>query len=359
LLLFLFLAMAFAEPAALSTALQQGLMALRDGKLVDARTSFEAVVQQDPKNAFAWVSLAETCRRIGDNTAAYNAAQKAEQFGGNIPPVDHALASFYSQEGQLAHAAALEEKYAASPKVDPQAALRAAELYQRAGDRTNAERVLKAAWQRRINDPLVAFGYAQVLLQKLDFAGAENAVSAASKANPNDPQLILVAGVAHYGERRFTDAIDNFLKVIAIDPSIPQPYEFIGKMMEQAGPRLPAIVEAFEIHAKNMPNDAMAYLVLAKAKLAVNSKDPAVETLLRRSAGLDPNQWESHYQLGVLLESKHDFEGAAKELKRSIAVDPQQPMPHYHLARVYDRLGDGEQAAAERKLHEQLSNVSK
>jgi hypothetical protein len=34
-------------------------------------------------------------------------------------------------------------------------------------------------------------------------------------------------------------------------------------------------------------------------------------------------------------------------------------MPHYHLARVYDRLGDGEQAAAERKLHEQLSNVSK
>lgn len=347
----LFLAFALAT-------LEQGLTYLRDGKLIDARTVFEQVVQQNPKNSFAWVSLAETCRRLHDDHAAENAAQKAEQFGGTIPPVDHALASFYTQEGQLARAAAFEEKYSASPKADPQAGLRTAELYQRAGDQANAERVLKAVWDKRGTEPLVAFTYAQMLLHKLNFTGAENAVSKALAANPKDPQLVLVMGVAHYGERRFPEAIDDFLKVIAIDPAIPQPYEFIGKMMEQAGAKLPQITMAFAQRVRNAPDDAMAKLVLAKAKLAADSKDPEAEALLRQSLNLDANNWESHYELGVLLENKHAYQEAEEELLRCIALDSQQPMPHYHLGRVYDRLGETDKARAERKLHEQLSHAS-
>jgi Flp pilus assembly protein TadD len=358
-LFFLVLAMAFGQLPAQPSDLQQGLIALRDGKLDDAKASLRKALQQDPNNAFAWVSLAETCRRSGDGATADDAARKAEQFGGNLPAVEHALASFYSRGGQLGRAAALEEKYAASPQGDPHASLRAAELYQHAGDAASAERVLKSAWERHSSDPLFAFGYAKLLLEKLDFVDAEEAVAAASLAHPKDPQLMLVMGVAHYGERRFPDAIDDFLKVIAIDPAIPQPYEFIGKMMEQVGPKLPEVTRAFEAHLKAAPDDAMANLVLAKAKLAADSKDPTAEILLRRAVELDPNQWESHYQLGVWLESKRDFRGAAEELKRSIALNSQQAMPHYHLARVYDRLGDTQQAQAERKIHEQLSDIPK
>jgi len=343
---------------ALFASLEQGLTFLRDGKLTEARTAFEQVVREDPKNAYAWVSLAETCRRLKDGAAAAEAARKAEQFGGSIAPVDHALASFYTQQGQLARAAAWEEKYSDSPKADPQAALRTAELYQRAGDPANAERVLKTLWEKRGAEPLVAFSYAQELLRKLDFTGAENAVSKALAANPKDPQLVLVIGVAHYGERRFPEAIDDFLKVIAIDPAIPQPYEFIGKMMEQAGPKLPEITAAFAARVKSAPDDAMAKLVLAKAKLAADSKDPEAEELLRQSVKLDGNQWQSHYELGVLLENRHAYREAEEELLRCIALNSQQPMPHYHLARVYDRLGESDKARAERKLHEQLSHAS-
>jgi tetratricopeptide (TPR) repeat protein len=339
-------------------ALQDGLTLLRDGKLAEARISFEKALQTDPRNAFAWVSLAETCRRLGDTDAAQAAALKAEQSGTNIPPVDHALASFYAQQGQLARAAAFEEKYAASPKADPQAGLRTAELYQRAGDNPNAERILKSLWEKRGKEPLVAFSYAQVLLRKLDFSGAQVAISAALAANPKDPQLVLVTGVAHYGQRRFPEAIDDFLQVIAIDPSIPQPYAFIGKMMEQAGPKLPEITSAFAARVKSAPDDAIASLVLAKARLAADSKDPQAETLLRASISIDPSQWESHYELGVLLEGRHAYKEAAAELSRSIELDPKQSMPHYHLARVYDRLGESEKAQAERKLHQQLSNSS-
>ena len=354
LLVFLLFSLALGQ----TPTLEQGLTSLRDGKLADARASFESVVQHEPKNPFAWVSLAEACRRLNDANCASDAAQKAEQFGGNIPPVNHALASFYAQEGQVARAAALEEKYAASPKADLQAGLRTAELYQRAGDHTNAERVLKSLWLKHGTDPAVAFSYAQALLKRLDFAGAEQAVEPALTAHPEDPQLVLVAGVAKYGERRFADSIDDFLKVILIDPAIPQPYEFIGKMMEQVGPKLPQVTAAFQAHVKSAPDDAMAKLALAKALLAASAKDPDAETLLRQSVAIDPNQWETHYQLGVVLESRHAYQEASDELSRAIALDAKQSMPHYHLARVYDRLGEPDKAAAERKLHEMLSNAS-
>jgi tetratricopeptide (TPR) repeat protein len=330
---------------------------MKDGKLAEARADFEGVLQNEPKNAFAWVSLAETCRRSGDAPAADNAAQKAEQFGENVPAVEHALASFYTQEGQLVRAAKLEEKYAGSAHADPQASLRTAELYQRAGDPAAAERVLKKASGQRPDDPGIAFGYAQLLLNRLDFPDADKAVAAALKAHPKDAQLVLVTGVARYGERRFDDAIDQFLAVIGIDPAIPQPYEFIGNMMEHAGPKLPAITQVFEARLRAAPDDALANLVLAKAKLTSDSKDPNAEALLRHSLAINPNQWEAHYELGVLLENKHDFPAAEEQLKQAISLNGKQPMPHYHLARVFDRLGDSEHAQAERKLHEELSHA--
>jgi tetratricopeptide (TPR) repeat protein len=349
---FLFL-LAFGQT---SSPLEQGLVALRDGKLAEARIGFQKALDRDPKNAFAWVSMAETCRRLGDSKAASSAADKAEQYGGDVAVVDHALASFYSQEGLFGHAAGLEEKYSASAKADPNAGLRVAELYHLAGNDAKAESVLKALWERRSEDPAAAFAYGQFLLHKLDFIGAEKAVKSALAAHPKDAQLVLAMGVARYGERRFSDAIDDFLKVIAIDPSIPQPYEFIGKMMENAGTKMPQITKAFEARFRSVPDDALANLVLAKARIAVDAKDASAEGLLRHSIAIDGKQWESHYELGALLEGLHEYKAAAEELNRSAELNPKQSMPHYHLARVYDRLGEPEKAQAERKLHEQLSN---
>jgi uncharacterized protein HemY len=70
---------------------------------------------------------------------------------------------------------------------------------------------------------------------------------------------------------------------------------------------------------------------------------------------LDEGNWEAHYELGVLLEGKRNWPGAAAELKRAADLDGKQAMPHYHLARVYDRLGDEQNAKTERVLHERLT----
>ena len=370
--------------------LQRGLVALQKGQLVEAKTAFEQCSHLDPGNAFAWSSLAETYRRLNEPAKAVAAARTAEKTGAGNPVVSHALAMFYTQTGEFTHAAQLEQQFAESAKADPAATERAAALYLDGGDATNAvnlaqtalethpspsvedllgraliatgrisegETQLKAAWKSAETDPHIAFDYAQLLLRKEDFTQAATVIDSALSADPDDPQLRLAMGVARYGQRRFDDAIVAFLQVIKIDPQIDQPYRFLGRMLDQVGEHLQEITNDFQDWAAKNPKNAKAQVLLAKARLAADSKDATAEGLLRKSILLDPNDWESHYELGVLLANRREWKAAAAELTRSTALDRKQSMPHYHLARVYDRLGEPDRAKAERELHEKLSGA--
>ncbi len=370
--------------------LERGLLALQTGQLVEARTALEECSRLDPNNAYAWSSLAETYRRLNESSKAAAAAKTAEKAGVGNPLVSHALAMFYTHTGEFTHAAQLEQQFAESPKADPSAMERAAALYLDGSDATNAielarkameahpspsaqdllgraliatgrisegETQLNAAWNADKTDPHIAFDLAQSLLRKEDFTQAAGVLDPALGAHPDDPQLRLAMGVARYGQRRFEDAIMAFLQVIKTDPQIDQPYQFLGKLLDQVGTHLPEITADFQQWAAKNPKSAGAQLLLAKAKLAADSKDTAAESLLRKSILLDPADWESHFELGVLLENRRDWKSAAAELTRSAELNPKQPMPHYHLARVYDRLGQPERAKTERELHEKLSGA--
>ncbi len=345
------------DPAA--KLLQQGLIDLRSGNYSQAKDELEQASHDQPGNAFVWVSLAEVYRRLKQPDDAERAARKAEQTGSTLPAIQHALALFYSGAGEYPHAAKLEEQYATSPKADAQALSRAGGWYFQAGDDKNGERLYKAVWERGKTDPDIAFQYSQLRLHKLDFSGAADAVSPALAAHPDNAQLTLTLGVARYGQRRFEEAVDEFLKVITLDPAVPQPYEFLGRMLEQAGARLPEIRKATEKWAVMNPDNGQAQLLLAKVRLSQDAKDTSAEDLLRRSIALQNDNWEAHYQLGTLLEAKRDFRGAAEELKRSSDLNPEEPMPHYHLARVYERLGETDEAKAERQKHADLIAAGK
>lgn len=389
-LLLLFLL--FAASDSPTQILQRGLAALQHGDLAQARSAFEEVAKRDPQNAFAWASLAETYARLKQPAAAADAAGKAEQFGADNPVIDHALAMYFSKTGEFRHAAELEQKFAASPRSDAEAQQRVANLLLNAGDLPAAshaaekavaqhpspaaenvlgrtllaqgktmegEAHLNAAWQDAQTDPHIAFDYVQALLRQENFDKASEVLTTALESSPNDVQLLLALGVVRYGQRRFDDAITAFLKVIQTDPQVEQPYVFLGEMLDQAGDHLAEITRACEKWSARNPKNALGPLLVAKARLASDSKDATVEALLRRSLVLDGKNWEAHYELGVLLEGRRDWAGAATELKRAAELDEKQAMPHYHLARVYDRLGNAEGAKAERELHEKLTGSHK
>jgi Flp pilus assembly protein TadD len=274
-------------------SLQRGLVALQHGQLSEARTALEEASRDAPVNPYVWSSLAETYLRLEEPEKALSAAGTAEKLGGKDAVIHRALGMFY-------------------------------------------------------------FEFAQRLLQKQDFTQAANVLDGALRMHANDPQLLLALGVARYGQRRFEDATVRFLEVIRADPEIEQPYIFLGKMLDQAGPHLDEIAKAYEHWAGRNPDNAQAQLLLAKVRLANDPLDARAETLLRKSLAIDSNNWEAHYELGVFLAAKRKYREAAEQLARAAELDPKQPMPHYHLARVYDRLGEAERAKVERERHQFL-----
>ena len=278
--------------------------------------------------------------------------------------------------------------FADSGKADAGALSRAAELYLKAGENERAlalarkaqQRLdsapnedllgqallangqekegaghLESAWKLDNTNPQVTFDWVQFLLKTGDFTRASDVADMALAARPQDPQMMLALGVARYGQRRFEDAIVTFLKVIRFDPSIEQPYLFLGRMLEQAGEHLTDITRVYQERAKRDPPNAKAKLLLAKVLLAADDKEPQAESLLRNSVTLNGADWEAPYELGRMLSSRHHYAEAAEQLERSIQLAPNEPEPHYHLARVYDHLGDPERAKAEREMHAKLS----
>jgi uncharacterized protein HemY len=127
-------------------------------------------------------------------------------------------------------------------------------------------------------------------------------------------------------------------------------------MLDQTTDRLPQILPRFETWAAANPNDALAQFVYAKGLEASGGDSAKVEQLLRASIRLKGDQWESHYELGILLEKQRKFAEAAPELERSAAINPNEAGVRYHLARVYDRLGESEKAAEQRAVHKRLTD---
>jgi len=368
--------------------LRGGLLALGASDLAQARQRLETASRLQPDNATVWAALAQTYLRAKETALAHDAAARAARLASPDSPVKHALALFYSETGDLAKAADAERQYASGKSADPQAASRAADLSLRASQpqqaiqwATNALakgatpalhhllgqayaaanqpdpalRELRAAADSGPQVEEFVFDLGQMQLRAGDFTGALATLDHGRQRFPASAQLELAYGVALYGQRRFAEAIDSFLRVVALDPSVEQPYVFLARLLDQAQDRLPRVVAAYAAWEKAEPANPLPPCLYAKA-LGAAGEDPArIEAELRRSIELNDRYWESHFELGVLLEKNGDWRTAAAELKRSIGLNPKHAPAHFQLARAYDKLGQRELAQAERAEHQRLT----
>jgi Tfp pilus assembly protein PilF len=375
-------------PASFETEFRSGLMALQRNDPGAAQQSLERALQLKPENAQAWAALAQAYLRGKQSKPAASAAQRAEQLGAADPVTQHALAIFYSEARDLPRAADWERRFASSPIADPNAAARAAALSLDAGDPQQAIAWAKTALGRKDSaevhhllanayeaakqpDPALeefrsaarlapdneafTFDFGNCVLRRGDFSAALGIFDEARRRFAKSAQVELAYGVAAYGARQFPDAIASFLHVTELDPSVEQPYVFMGRILDQGGDRLPRIVAAYAAWEKANPESYLPPLLHAKALSASAGDAAAIEVELRRSIKLNGAYWESHLELGMQLAKKRQWQDAAAELARSIELNPKEPRAHFQLARAYDRLGERVKAEAERAIHEQLT----
>jgi tetratricopeptide (TPR) repeat protein/predicted Ser/Thr protein kinase len=114
----------------------QGIALQRDGKSLEAEKQFEAAAMEDPGFALAYSKLAQSYMRLGYDSEAEQAAQKAVELSQNLPDNEkYLIAAMRAQTARnLPEAISAYSKLAkASPgNTDVQSAL--ADLYEQSGD---------------------------------------------------------------------------------------------------------------------------------------------------------------------------------------------------------------------------------
>ena len=293
---------------------------------------------------------------------------------------------------EAAQAAALEARYAGKTPDDRTAWRRAAALYLDAGlpeeaiaagrqglagdaspelrtilgqaytaveDWDNAAAQLRAALRPGHYDEEAHFRLAQMYMLRRDYRDAVEALENARRMFGKSPQVELALGVCYYGLQRYGDAVDEFLKAIALAPDAPQAYILLGKILEHAGGRLAEATQRFVEFNDGNPNDALGYVLRAKALLAqpgaAEAEAEQALGLLRKSLVLRADGAEARYLAGCVLEGNRQYKAAAEELEKSIVLNPQGSAAHLRLADVYGQLGRAEDAARERELHQKLA----
>jgi tetratricopeptide (TPR) repeat protein len=304
-----------------------GLTALQRNDLAAAAENLEAAAKLAPENGRVWVALSQAYWKRQESGKAEAAAGKAASLAPEDAAVQQSLAIYYSETGQKLKAARAQAKYASKVPQSAEARDRAGALY---------------------------FEAAQPLLEKQNFADAIAVLREAHTQVPNQAQIELALGVACYGLRRFEEAADAFLRTIAIDPEIEQPYVFLGKFLDQIPSRLPEVTAKFVEYEAKHPESYAGPLLHAKALDAQSIEPETSRKLLEKALAMNDRDASAHFELGTVLDRLQKFDEAAHEFEQAIALDASDPAAHYRLARDYDRLGKHDAAQAERERHAKL-----
>lgn len=354
------LALQSAAPPAFESRMRDGIAAMKNNDLPAAQRNFEQAAKISPNSAGTWFLLAQTYARQNNLKAALPAAAQAARHAGKDSAILYNLAVFYRDANQP------DESLAAGRRalsVEDSAEVRTllGTAYSVKKDWPKAILEFKEALRLSPYTEQPIFNLAQAYLQARDFEGAVAVLEKGRETFDKSPQIELSLGVAYYGQRRFSDSVDRYLRVLELAPDVPQPYYFIARILEHAQDRIPKVIERAAYFEKHHPQSPLGYILHAKALIlqlppsGFPAEAQQAYALLEKAASLESVQAEVPYLLGTLLDRKQDYAAAASMLERSIQLDPRAAAAHFRLARVYERLGRKEEAAVQRALHEKLS----
>ena len=379
-----------------SELVRHGLMALQSRDIPQAQELLERAIEESPQDARAWIGLAQVYGTLNLRMQASRHASEAARLGSDNPLIQHALAMFYTEFGDLAEAARWEERFAGGEMGDQEAYVRTVSLYLQAGMPLKAASVGKAALEdasgssaamhnvlgkaytmagqmedglRHLELAVQSNPYEESLhydlgyfhLRNQDFDSAAEAFLGGRRYFDKSAAIEIGLGIAAYGQRKFAEAVDRFLRAAELAPGLEQPHAFLGRLLQHAGGRIDDVEERLRAYHEQERTSHFGPLLYGQALLArPGARNDAqalaeAEALFQESIDRREDFWESHYELGVLLEGKREFAAAEKHLQRAATLNPDSSKPHYRLARVYQRLGKSQEAKRERELHKRIA----
>jgi tetratricopeptide (TPR) repeat protein len=303
-----------------------GRKLVQSGRAKDAIVYLERALQLRPDATDASYWLAMACLRAGN-------PKRAEE-----------LARLWPRERETAesHALLAEIMEAEGQPVE------AANEYQRAAEMAPSEA------------HLFAWG-AELLLHRAD-APAARVFGMGHQLYPKSIPMLVGLGAVAYARDLNEEAALWLLAAIALEPSDPRPYLFLGKLQEVAKSEPAEWVDAFQRFVALRPDDAMAhyYYAVALEKQRRGERDFAARRAqLEKAIAIDPRLGYAYLKLGILHGEKGELGKAVASLQKAVEYTPLPDEAHLRLAQVYRRMGETEKARKESELYDEVAKKKK
>lgn len=245
----------------------------------------------------------------------------------------HARAGLYSADNLLWN-----EVLVRYPDL-PQAlhARAAAELLDPHGQ-TAAEEDFRLLLDTNPHDPTALLGLARVAEHRKAWSEAISLLYQASASAPSDTRVLnaLASEIERGGGP--DGALDEYKKVLPIDPDNPVALEGIGRI-ETAREHAAEASAALERATDANPWYALAWVSLGELHLRQGRRDDA-EALFDRACEADPTLPDAWLAAGSFYSQIGQNQQAAYRLRRAVALAPTAPEPFFQLGLVLDAMND-------------------
>jgi tetratricopeptide (TPR) repeat protein len=201
------------------------------------------------------------------------------------------------------------------------------------------------------------FGWGAELLLHLAYEPALDVFSKAHQRYPESVRMLLGLGATKYALGSREEAARYFSQASDLEPSNPQPYLFLGRLLSTETTVPGGWLERMHRFAILHHETARAHYFygLALAKGGAPDAEAESESEFRQAIELDPHLGEAYLDLGILYSKRSDFPSAIDALRNAIRFTALPDEAHYRLAEVYRRTGEAEKARQETALYKQVS----
>jgi tetratricopeptide (TPR) repeat protein len=266
------------------------------GRLPEAESIYQQILQADPNQPAALNLLGVIARQVGKNTIAVELITKALTIKPNYAEAQSNLGNAYRDLKKLDEAVA---SYRAAIAINPNFA----DAYNNLG--------LALQGLGKLEEAVAS--YHKALAIEPNFAAAHNNL-----------------GLAQRDLAKLEEAMASYHKALVIQPDFTEAHNNLGNALTERG-KLDDAVASYTKALSINPDYVEAHNNLGNALRALGKLDEAV-TSYRTALSLKPDFAEAHDHLGVVLKDLGKLDKAVTSFHKALAIKPDYPEAHLNLS---------------------------
>ena len=221
---------------------------------------------------------------------------------------------------------------------------------------------LKLALEFGANDFDTSFTLAIAYLQQRQFIDARRVFDWMLLHLGDQPELHVVIGRAFRVAGRLPEAIEEFKKAIALNPTLARVHDnlALAYLMNEGASRLADAEREFKTELASNPGEFFANYYLGIVYIFQRKWELAI-AFLQNASRVQADNPDPYFQLGQAYQELEKHDQAIEALKKSIALNPdlahnkfQVTTAHYRLAQSLLKVGQTEAGQKELRLASEL-----